>query len=303
MARCRLMDSMAIRRIASGVALSIVLAPAVPLRAQEDFVWTSRQSHPRLWALAGEAVSTEVITSSDPSGSGGQLFDRWGPNRTPDRIEAVGVQSGVLLIVYGEGEMYGERHLYFSLFSVDTVKASVTKIIRPQHSRIAITWPIWRFERLARLTSTSQTTVLFSFHDCAECEAAYWLGAVELDTDREWKVRPLGENGLAIFIGSDLQYGGWSGGESFWLFDCAYAVDDLDEDQLDEVGTVCRTVRHDTVLRDGRSEVVSTDTTVKAMTADFTPTPIHNMIEDEVDQQALLRRLCMIQTQGGLCPP
>jgi len=68
---------------------------------------------------------------------------------------------------------------------------------------------MWRFEKVAHFTSADETDVTFQFLDCTECEADRLLSSFHyVPSTGAWEVREWSkEDGAALVIGSDVQYG------------------------------------------------------------------------------------------------
>ena len=95
-----------------------------------------------------------------------------------------------------------------------------------------------RFEKVAHFTSAGETDVTFQFLDCTECEAERLLGSFHyVSSTGTWEVRQWSkEDGAALVIGSDVQYGDDG---PLW-YDCLHAVHDITGDGLDDVAVRCR---------------------------------------------------------------
>jgi len=82
--------------------------------------------------------------------------------------------------------------------------------------------------KVAHFTSADETDVTFQFLDCTECEAERLLSSFHyVPSTGAWEVREWSkEDGAALVIGSDVQYGD----DGLLWYDCLYAVSDITGD-------------------------------------------------------------------------
>lgn len=149
-------------------------------------------------------------------------------------IARIGLRGNSLLVVIGEKENKAAPYTVFRAFSFDLR----TKTKLPVRSK-GVEWLwMWRFERVAHFTSADETDVTFQFLDCTECEAERLLGSFHyVPSTGTWEVRQWSkEDGAALVIGSDVQYGD----DGFLSYDCLHAVTDITGDGLDDVAVRCR---------------------------------------------------------------
>ncbi|MDP9161978.1 MAG: hypothetical protein M3O09_17350 [Acidobacteriota bacterium] len=149
-------------------------------------------------------------------------------------IERIGLRGNTLLVVIGEKEDKTDPYTVFRAFSFDLR----TKTKLPVRSK-GVEWLwMWRFEKVAHFTSADDTDVTFQFFDCTECEAERLLGSFNyVPSTGSWEVRQWSkEDGAALVIGSDVQYGDDG---PLW-YDCLHAVSDITGDGLDDVAVRCR---------------------------------------------------------------
>ena len=149
-------------------------------------------------------------------------------------IERVGLRGNSLLVVIGEKENKTDPYTVFRAFSFDLR----TKTKSPVRSK-GVEWLwMWRFEKVAHFTSADDTDLTFQFLDCTECEAERLLGSFHYaPSTGTWEVRQWSnEDGAALVIGSDVQYGDDG---PLW-YDCLHAVSDITGDGLDDVAVRCR---------------------------------------------------------------
>ena len=81
-----------------------------------------------------------------------------------------------------------------------------------------------RVEKLAHLSSPEETDVIFDFLTCTECEADRVLAAFHyVQRNGDWEFRQWGQDGAAVMIASDDQFGD----DGVYHYDCLHSVADI----------------------------------------------------------------------------
>jgi hypothetical protein len=223
------------------VALCLITSNVAAERHQ--FRWLTARKDAAIYGQAKAAFASEL--ASDPSDAKSNVVKT---------IERIGLRGNSLLVVIGEKEDKTNPYTVVRAFSFDLL----TKTKSPVRGK-GVEWLwMWRLEKVAHFTSADDTDVTFQFLDCTECEADRLLGSFHyVPTTGTWEVRRWSkEDGAALVIGSDVQYGDDG---PLW-YDCLHAVGDITGDGLDDVAVRCReSLQPDPEKRFKR---VSSDTTV-----------------------------------------
>jgi len=207
------------------VALGLITSSVAA--QQDQFRWVT----PRTDAAIYEQVKAEFASelAPDPYDAKSNVV-----RELVKSIERIGLRGNSLLVIIGEKESKTDPYTVFRAFSFDLR----TKTKSPVRGK-GVEWLwMWRFEKVAHFTSADETDVTFQFLDCTECEAERLLGSFHyVPSTGAWEVREWSkEDGAALVIGSDVQYGD----DGLLWYDCLHAVSDITGDGLDDVAVRCR---------------------------------------------------------------
>ena len=194
---------------------------------QTEFKWVTATTDPAIYEQAKMAFASDL--APDPDDAKSNVV-----RELVKSIERIGLRGNSLLVVIGEKETSTDPYTVFRAFSFNLR----TKTKSPVRSK-GVEWLwMWRFEKVAHFTSADETDLTFRFLDCTECEAERLFGSFHyVPSTGTWEVRQWSkEDGAALVIGSDVQYG-----DDGWLsYDCLHAVSDITGDGLDDVAVRCR---------------------------------------------------------------
>jgi hypothetical protein len=209
--------------VLTAVLLAIVASASTQ---QSEFRWVARTSDAAVFGQIEAAFSSEL--KPDASDSQSHTVPM-----TVKFIERVGLRGDSCLVVIGEKESTSDPYTVFRAFSFDLRTRNKSPVRR---KGVEWFW-MWRVEKVAHLTPTGDTDIIFQYLSCTECESARLLASFHYVPTTGWEVREWSkEDGAALLIGSDLQYGD----EGWYWYDCLHTVSDINGDGLDDVAVRCR---------------------------------------------------------------
>jgi hypothetical protein len=209
------------------VAMVVGLIACNLAAQQTEFKWVTARTDAAIYEQVKAAFASELAPDHyDAKSNVVREYEK--------SIERIGRRGSSLLVIIGEKESKTDPYTVFRAFSFDLR----TKTKSPVRSK-GVEWLwMWRFEKVAHFTSPDETDVTFQFLDCTECEAERLLGSFHyVPSTGAWEVREWNkEDGAALVIGSDVQYGD----DGFLWYDCLHVVSDITGHGLDDVAVRCR---------------------------------------------------------------
>ncbi len=212
------------KRAVIGIILLLTVTSAVA--QQSDFRWATNATDRAVFQQVEVAFKDELTPDREDSQSHTAPMTR-------KFIERIGLQGHAALVIIGERENKNDTYAVFRAFNFN-LRNKTRSQIRGKEAE----W-LWmlRVEKLAHLSSPEETDVIFDFLTCTECEADRVLAAFHyVQMNGNWELRQWGQDGAAVMIASDDQFGD----DGIYHYDCLHAVADLTGDGLDDLAVRCR---------------------------------------------------------------
>ncbi|NWG03272.1 MAG: hypothetical protein HXY44_10505 [Syntrophaceae bacterium] len=213
------------RRLFLTVPLILMLACSYVNGKQFDtFRWLTEEEDKETLIKISQ-VFTDELKPDDPAKIGPRLPYLY------KYIYKVGVFRSTALVIIGHRE--NKDHDTGDLFLSFNCDLSTNEKSRIQTSQMM--W-VWRLYNLVYFEFALTPDIVFEYQNCTECEASRYISSFQYDRrNKKWKVRSWGEDGDAIFIGSDPEIG-----VETRIYDCLHKIQDFDSDGFRDIAVRCR---------------------------------------------------------------
>jgi hypothetical protein len=211
--------------IIRAVLLLVVAASAVCASGQEsEFRWVTKAQDKNLFKQVEAAFANDLRPDRDTGNT---------VPMTGKFIERLGIRGDSALVIMGEKQGKADPYTVFRAFNFNRRTKTKAPIVGKD---VEWLW-MWHLEKVTQL-SPKDTDIVFQFLTCTECETTRLLASFQYASRTGlWQLRQWSkEDGAAIVIGSDVQYGD----DGFYYYDCLHTVRDLTGDGLDDVAVRCR---------------------------------------------------------------
>jgi hypothetical protein len=207
------------------IILLVVAASAVCALGQEsEFRWASRTQDKYLFKEVEAAFANDLRPDRE---TGNTL------PMTGKFIERLGIRKDSAIVIIAEKQGKADPYTVFRAFNFNRRTKTKAPILGKD---VEWLW-MWRLEKMTQLTPNG-TDIVFQFLTCTECETTRLLSSFHYESRTGvWQLRQWSkEDGAALVIGSDVQYGD----DGFYYYDCLHTVRDLTGDGIDDVAVRCR---------------------------------------------------------------
>lgn len=247
------------------------------------FRWIDPQKDKAIWDKALLAFHNQL----EPDHSGGLPYEYKFLNR-------VGLSGNTALVIVSHRTKKNEaRGEYTLAFNYDVGTGQISEIANPERDEpVALYMYDWNFVKQARFDSSPNPDVVFTYHNCWECEEESILAAFQYDPSlAKWQVRSWGDGSrrwwmtrVGLVIDKDMAF------SDVASYECIYGLIGPDGNGFTSVAARCRQVNSDKQEQD--STIVYSHK-ANGFIAEF--------ITAKKKQQEILSVLCQRDSKNGLC--